>query len=131
MGLRPIALDVGHAKETLCKSHGAEFYVDVTNPNAIQEVNNISGGGCHGVLCVATSFPAYNIATDICRRKGCLVCVGVPVGNVRGSVVGTRQDMIEALDFVDRRLVKCTVQTKKLDEINDVIAKLKKNAFEG
>ncbi len=48
---------------------------------------------------------------------------------VRGSVVGTRQDMIEALDFVDRGLVKCTVQTKKLDEI--VIAKLKKNAIEG
>ncbi len=75
MGLRPIALDVGHAKESLCKSPGAEFYVDATNPNAVEEVNNITGGGCHGVLCVATSFPAYNIATDICCRKGCLVCV--------------------------------------------------------
>lgn len=145
MGLRPIALDVGHAKEGLCKSHGAEFYVDATSPNAVEEVNNITGGGAHGVLCVATSVPAFKVATDICRRKGCVVCVGLPAGSfptpifdivlkrvtVRGSIVGTRQDLVEALDFADRGLVKCTIQTRKLEEINDVFSKLKKNAIEG
>lgn len=145
MGLRPIALDVGHAKEGLCKSHGAEFYVDATSPNAVEEVNNITGGGAHGVLCVATNPAAFKVATDICRRKGCVVCVGLPAGSfptpifdivlkrvtVRGSIVGTRQDLVEALDFADRGLVKCTIQTRKLEEINDVFSKLKKNAIEG
>jgi propanol-preferring alcohol dehydrogenase len=50
---------------------------------------------------------------------------------VRGSIVGTRQDLVEALDFADRGLVKCTIQTRKLEEINDVFSKLKKNAIEG
>jgi propanol-preferring alcohol dehydrogenase len=145
MGLRPIAMDVGHSKEKYCKSLGAEFYVDATSPSAVQEIDQITHGGSHGVLCLATSAPAFKVSTDICRRKGCVVCVGLPAGTfptsifdivlkrvtIRGSIVGTRQDMAEALDFAERGLVKCTVQTKRLNEINDVFSKLKKNAVEG
>jgi propanol-preferring alcohol dehydrogenase len=145
MGLRPIAMDVGHTKEKYCKSMGAEFFVDATSPTAVQEVDHITNGGAHGVLCLATNPTAFKVGTDICRRKGCLVCVGLPPGNfptpifdivlkrvtIRGSIVGTRQDLHEALDFAERGLVKATVQTKRLSEINDVFAKLKKNAIEG
>lgn len=145
MGLRPIALDVGHAKEKYCKSIGAEFYVDATSPDAVQKVMDFTDGGAHGVVCLATSAPAFKVATDICRRKGCVVCCGLPPGTfptsifdivlkrvtVRGSIVGTRQDLVEALDFADRGLVKCTVQTKRLSEINDIFTRLRKGQIEG
>ncbi len=145
MGLRPIALDVGHTKEKYCKSIGAEFYVDATAPDAVQQVVDFTEGGAHGVVCLATSAPAFKVATDICRRKGCVVCCGLPPGTfptsifdivlkrvtVRGSIVGTRQDLVEALDFADRGLVKCTVHTKRLSEINDIFTKLRKGQIEG
>jgi len=145
MGLRPIALDVGHTKEKYCKSIGAEHYVDATAPDAAQQVLDYTEGGCHGVVCFATSAPAFKVATDIARRKGCVVCCGLPAGTfptsifdivlkrvtVRGSIVGTRQDLVEALDFADRGLVHCTVHTKRLSEINDIFAKLRKGAIEG
>ena len=145
MGLRPIAMDVGHTKEKYCKSQGAEFYVDATAANAVEEINRITDGGSHGVLCLATSPAAFKVSTDICRRNGCVVCCGLPAGSfptpifdivlkrvtIRGSIVGTRQDLHEALEFAERGLVKCTVQTKRLNDINDIFGKLKKNAVEG
>lgn len=38
---------------------------------------------------------------------------------IRGSIVGTRQDMDEALDFYARGLVKPTVTSARLDDIDD------------
>jgi D-arabinose 1-dehydrogenase-like Zn-dependent alcohol dehydrogenase len=38
MGMRVIAVDVGDSKLKYCKSLGAEFTVDATNPEAVAEV---------------------------------------------------------------------------------------------
>jgi len=145
MGLRPIALDVGKTKEAYCKSIGAEFFVDATAPDAVQQVNELTDGGVHGVLCIATSPPAFKLGVDICRRKGCLVCCGLPPGTfptpifdvvlkritIRGSIVGTRNDLVEALDFAERGLVKCTIETKHINDINDIFQRLKKGKISG
>ncbi len=50
---------------------------------------------------------------------------------IRGSIVGTRQDMTEALDFYARGLIKPTVATMRLDEINEVFGRMEKGAIEG
>jgi propanol-preferring alcohol dehydrogenase len=145
MGLRPIAYDVGMAKAAYCKSIGAEHFIDATSSHAVKETEEYTNGGVHGALCIATSPQAFSLSTDICRRKGCVVCCGLPPGNfptpifdvvlkritIRGSIVGTREDLHEALDFGARGLVKCTVNTKKLSEINDVFSKLKRGQIEG
>jgi alcohol dehydrogenase, propanol-preferring len=145
MGLRPLAIDVGTQKEKHCKEMGAEHYFDALHPNAVQEINDYTNGGVHGALCLATSPQAFSLSTNICRRRGCVVCCGLPAGSfptpifdivlkrvtIRGSIVGTRLDLQEALDFADRGLVKCHIQTKKLSDINDIFAKLKKNQVEG
>lgn len=144
MGLRPIAIDVGdHAK--YCKKEGAEFYVDAKDPAAVEKVMEYTDGGSHGVLCLATSPSAFKMSTDICRRKGCLVCCGLPPGDfptpifdivlkrvtIRGSIVGTREDLREALDFGARGMVKCSVQTKKIDSVNEIYNKMREGKVEG
>jgi D-arabinose 1-dehydrogenase-like Zn-dependent alcohol dehydrogenase len=45
---------------------------------------------------------------------------------VRGSIVGTRKDLQEALDFANEGLVKATVTSAKLEDINDVFDKMKR-----
>jgi D-arabinose 1-dehydrogenase-like Zn-dependent alcohol dehydrogenase len=50
---------------------------------------------------------------------------------VRGSIVGTRKDLQEALDFANEGLVKATVTSAKLEDINDVFDKMKKGQIDG
>lgn len=124
MGFRPIAVDVGAQKKKSCMDTGAEYFVDASQPNAVAEINEYTSGGSHGVLCLATNSKAFETSVNICRRKGCVVCVGLPPGGfptpifdvvlkrvtIRGSIVGTRQDMVEALDFAARGAVHWYVQ---------------------
>ncbi len=146
MGLRPIAIDVGKAKGDYCKSIGAEHYVDASEGKSAEDaVVDYTQGGAHGVLCLATNPQAFAFSTNVCRRKGCVVCCGLPPGGfqtpifdvvlkrvtIRGSIVGTRQDLNEALDFASRGLVHCSIHTKKLEDINDIFGRLKKNEIEG
>ena len=44
---------------------------------------------------------------------------------IRGSIVGTRQDMAEALDFYARGLLHPTVESAGLDDINDAFRAMK------
>ncbi len=50
---------------------------------------------------------------------------------VRGSIVGTRLDLQESLDFAARGQVKATVATEKLENINDVFARMHKGQIQG
>ena len=50
---------------------------------------------------------------------------------VRGSIVGTRQDLAEALDFGARGLVKAHYTTAHLEDINDIFQSLRENSVDG
>lgn len=50
---------------------------------------------------------------------------------IRGSLVGTRQDMAEALDFFARGLVKPTVAECGLDDVNDVLERMRNGKIDG
>eukprot|EP01038_Epipyxis_sp_PR26KG_P009299 gene9299-12529_t len=146
MGMRVLAVDVGATKLNYCKTIGAEAGFDASDPEAATAaINEYTGGGSHGVLCLATNAGAFNMATNVCRKRGCVVCVGLPAGTfptpivsvvvkrvtIRGSIVGTRQDAKEAFDFAARGLVKCTVATDKIENIQSIFDKLKANQIEG
>ena len=79
------------------------------------------------------------------RRKGTIALNGLPPGSfelpifetvlkritVRGSIVGTRKDLQEALDFANEGLVKATVTSAKLEDINEVFDKMKAGQIDG
>jgi propanol-preferring alcohol dehydrogenase len=79
------------------------------------------------------------------RRGGTCVLNGLPPGEfpvsifdvvlngytVRGSIVGTRLDLQEALSFAAEGKVKATIETLPLDSINDVFDRLKNGKVNG
>ena len=50
---------------------------------------------------------------------------------VRGSIVGTRLDLQEALDFAGDGKVKATISTDKLENINDIFSRMHKGDIQG
>jgi propanol-preferring alcohol dehydrogenase len=50
---------------------------------------------------------------------------------VRGSIVGTRKDMTEALDFYARGLVNPTYTVRPLDDINAIFAEMLRSEIDG
>ncbi|SDH94810.1 alcohol dehydrogenase, propanol-preferring [Flavobacterium omnivorum] len=50
---------------------------------------------------------------------------------IRGSIVGTRKDLEEAIQFAVEGKVKATVTSAKLEDVIDVFEKMKKGQIEG
>jgi len=145
MGLRVIALDVSSDKLALARMVGAELTCNANDPDAIQQVLRATGGGAHGVLITAPSTRAFNQGIALARRHGTISLVGLPPGNfpmpifdvvlkrltIRGSIVGTRKDLDEALEFaIDRRVI-AQVHERPLAAINDVFEGLRGGTVEG
>ena len=102
-------------------------------------------GGAQGVLVTAVSPKAFAQAVGMVGRGGTMSLVGLPPGDfpldifgmvlngitVRGSIVGTRLDLQELLQFAADGKVKATVSTARLEEINEVFDRMHKGAIEG
>jgi len=51
--------------------------------------------------------------------------------DIQGSIVGTRSDLREALEFGAEGQVKAKVKTQPLDEVNNVMERLKNGSVNG
>jgi propanol-preferring alcohol dehydrogenase len=145
MGLHVVALDVTEEKLALARSLGAELAVNARAPDAVAQVVKQTGGGAHGVLVTAVSPPAFAQALHLVRRKGTISLCGLPPGEfatpifdvvlkritLRGSIVGTRKDLAEAIEFAVEGKVKAHIHQRPLDDINRVFAELKAGTVDG
>jgi propanol-preferring alcohol dehydrogenase len=145
MGLHVAALDIGEEKLALARTLGADVAVDARSPDAVAQVVRASGGGAHGVLVTAVSPVAFNQAIRLARRRGTVSLVGLPPGDfatpifdvvlkritVRGSIVGTRRDLAEALEFAAEGKVRAHLHKARLDDINGVFADLRGGRVDG
>lgn len=50
---------------------------------------------------------------------------------VKGSIVGTRKDLQEAVQFAAEGKVRTNIETRKLDEINDVFSMMENGEING
>ncbi|TLV04027.1 alcohol dehydrogenase AdhP [Dyadobacter luticola] len=144
MGMHVAAIDIANDKLELAKSLGADLVVNAleTDPG---EYLKKETGGMHGVLVTAVSPIAFKQGISVMRRKGTLALNGLPPGGfdlpifetvlnrytIRGSIVGTRKDMHEAIDFALDGKVKATVRTAKLEDINEVFGEMKAGEIQG
>ncbi|MGB8711889.1 MAG: alcohol dehydrogenase AdhP [Onishia taeanensis] len=144
MGLNVAAVDIDDGKLALAQRLGATITVNAlqTDPAAFlkREI-----GGAHGALVTAVSPKAFGQAQGMLRRGGTLVLNGLPPGDfplpifdtvlngitIRGSIVGSRLDLQESLDFAGDGKVKATVSTDKLENINDVFQRMIEGQIEG
>ncbi|OOG55132.1 alcohol dehydrogenase AdhP [Rhodanobacter sp. B05] len=145
MGLYVAAIDVGAEKLALAKTLGADIAVDAKSDDAVAQVIKATGGGAHGVLVTAVSLPAFDQALKMVRRRGTVSLVGLPPGDfrtpvfdvvlkritVRGSIVGTRNDLAEAIAFAAAGKVQAHVHRARLDDINRVFSDLKAGRVDG
>lgn len=144
MGLRVAAVDIADDKLALATKHGAELVVNALVDDPAEVVQRETGGA-HGVLVTAVHPSAFGQAIGMARRGGTIVFNGLPPGDfpapifeivlkgltVRGSIVGTRQDLEEALDFYARGQIHPTVSTRGLGEINTVFDEMRHGAIDG
>lgn len=144
MGLHVAAVDLGPEKMALARQLGAEITIDARNQDPPTEIQK-QIGGAHGVLVTAVSTIAFKQAIGMLRRGGTCVLNGLPPGDfpvsifdmvlngytLRGSIVGTRKDLEEALAFAADGKVKATIETLPLESINDVFSRLKTGRVNG
>ncbi|MBW9121601.1 alcohol dehydrogenase AdhP [Microbacterium trichothecenolyticum] len=144
MGLRVAAVDIDDAKLELARRHGAELTVNALTQDPAAVVQERTGGA-HGVLVTAVHPQAFGQALGVARRGATIVFNGLPPGDfpadifdivlraitIRGSIVGTRQDMIEALDFYARGQIHPTVAVESIDDINDIFERMEHGKIDG
>jgi propanol-preferring alcohol dehydrogenase len=138
MGLLVCAVDVDDGKLAHAKKLGADLLVNAAKGDPAAAVVAGTKGGAHGVLITAPSLIAFKQGVAMTRKTGTCVLVGLPPGefpvplfdvvanciSIRGSFVGTRQDMAEALAFAAAGKVKVDFEVQPLSAINDVFERL-------
>jgi propanol-preferring alcohol dehydrogenase len=138
MGLLVCAIDIDDNKLAHATRLGADLAINAKAKDPAAAVKNATGGGAHGVLITAPSLMAFKQGVGMTRKRGTCVLVGLPPGEfpvplfdvgancitIRGSFVGTRQDMAEALAFAVEGKVKADIEPQPLSEINQIFGRL-------
>ena len=144
MGLHVAAVDVGDDKLALASKLGADITINAKSQDPAGRIQK-EIGGAHGVVVTAVSPIAFKQAVGMLRRHGTCVLVGLPPGDfpvsifdvvlnrytLRGSIVGTRQDLQEALAFAAAGKIKATIEQLPLESINNGFARLKEGKING
>lgn len=144
MGFNVVAVDIADEKLVLAKELGADETVNGMKENPVEAIQN-RVGGVQAAVSVAVTKRAFEQAYQSVKRGGTLVVVGLPNDelpipifdtvlngvSVKGSIVGTRMDMKEALDFAARGKVKAQIETAPLDQINEVFEKMVQGKING
>jgi propanol-preferring alcohol dehydrogenase len=144
MGFHVGAVDVSEDKLALARKLGAKLTVNAKeqDPAAFFQKEI---GGANAVLVTAVSTHAFAQAIGIVRARGTIALNGLPPGSfplpifevvlkaltVRGSIVGTRLDLAEALSFAREGLVHATTQAEKIEDINDIFKRMHAGKIDG
>ena len=144
MGRKVIAVDISHEKLALARAMGADATVDARATDPIAEVRKLCGGA-EGVLVTAVSPKAFSQALGMLGKRGTMALVGLPPGTfeldifdtvltrktIRGSIVGTRMDLAECLQFAGEGKVKVHYSIEPLENINSIFARMRDNKIDG
>ncbi|HVW49272.1 MAG TPA: alcohol dehydrogenase AdhP [Trinickia sp.] len=144
MGLHVVAVDVSDDKLQLARTLGAQLTVNAAKQDPAAFIQK-EIGGAHGVLVTAVSRSAFAQALGMVRRGGTISLNGLPPGDfplpifstvlngitVRGSIVGTRRDLQESLDFAAEGKVRAHIHRDRLENINEIFAALKAGKVDG
>lgn len=142
-GARTIAVDVRDDKLELARRLGADEMIDARGGDLAAAVRRL--GGADIVIATAVSAASFRAAFDALKRGGKLVVVGLPPQElpvpvfdlvlkgitICGSIVGTREDLREALALAARGLVHCEHRTAPLREVNEVFAQMRSGEILG
>jgi len=144
MGLHCAAVDIHPEKLELARSLGADLVINAREEDPAQVLQK-AVGGVHGALVTAVTPKTFSQAMGMLRRRGTMALVGLPPGDfplpifetvlnritVRGSIVGTRQDLAECLAFAGEGKVHAHFSWEPIDAINDIFERLEDGTIDG
>ncbi len=144
MGFHVIAVDVADEKLALAQTLGADVTLNAAQVDPVAEIQK-QIKGAHGILVTAVSRSAFGQALGMLHKRGTMSLVGLPPGDfglpifdvvlnaktVRGSIVGTRKDLEEALAFAGEGKVKTHYSTDRIENINDIFGRMKAGHIDG
>jgi propanol-preferring alcohol dehydrogenase len=144
MGMHVAAVDVADDKLALAAEMGAEITINSAVEDPFAAIQK-KIGGAHGALVTAVAQKPFQQAVGMLRRGGTCALVGLPPCDmalpifdivlqgltVRGSIVGTRMDLKEALQFAAEGKIHTHYETRPLDDINDIFDKLRHGHIKG
>lgn len=147
MGMRVAAVDVAPEKLKLAASLGAELTVDARESDPVAVLQE-KIGGVHGAIVTAVATRAFEQAILMLRPAGTVAYIGLPGGkadeirasisaitnwelSVRGSNVGTRLDLEEAVAFASNGLVRATIEKQPLAAANAVLDRMRHGGIVG
>ena len=143
MGMHVAAVVVYPSKLELARKLGADLVLDAKADPAADLQARI--GGAHGVLVTAALPKAFEQAYWMLRPRGTMALVGLPPGRfelptvetvlhritVRGSIVGTREDLAEALALAGEGKVAAHFSWDVLSNINAIFDRIEHGGIDG
>jgi len=144
MGFNVIAVDIQDDKLELAKELGADLTVNGMKTDPVQTIKD-QVGGVQAAVSVAVTKKAFEQAYHSVKRGGTLVVVGLPNDElpipifdtvlngvtVKGSIVGTRKDLQESLEFAAQGKVRTNIEVQPLDNINEVFKRMEDGKING
>lgn len=144
MGYKVAAVDTSDEKLALAKQVGALEVINCLKEDPAMALQ-ARLGGVQGAIITAASAQAFDQGVLSLKRGGTCVLVGLPPASfpvdifsmvlngltVRGSIVGTRADLIEALQFAADGKVKPVFEVAHLNQINDIFARMEQGSIQG
>lgn len=141
-GARVVGISRAKKHLDLAKKLGADSTVEYLEGSTEQFVKNLKkeeGGLLDSAIVFAPSERAIDAAVKSVKKGG-LVVVGV-VGQIphfsafeektiRGTVIGSRQDMADLVALASEKSLEVVIETHRLAEANDVLARLKHSEVE-
>jgi len=134
-GAEVIAVDIFDDKLEFGRRLGADFTMNAMNEDVIKQIRKM--GGAHVSVVTSASKKAYDDAFYATRSGGTLMVVGMPAEDlsfpaimmremkIMSSATGTREEMREVLELAAAGRVKCQVETRKLEQVNEVFEEMR------
>ncbi|MFM2187600.1 MAG: hypothetical protein RIR43_2172, partial [Pseudomonadota bacterium] len=134
-----IVVDLDPVKREAAMAAGALLAIDARAPDAVQQIQQATGGGARAVLDLVGATPTVGLAMASAARGGHVVICGLMGGDLtlalpvipmrpltlQGSYVGTLQELQELVDLVQRTKMKSIpVRQRPLAQANEALQDL-------
>jgi propanol-preferring alcohol dehydrogenase len=142
-GAQVIAIDVSDEKLAFARSLGAAQTINAATEKTVQRMAGL--GGAHVAIVTSAAKAAYDAAFYSLRPGGTIAVVGLPAeplsfpaiamvareAHIFASAVGTRQDVREVLELAAAGKLKCQIETRPLDQVNEIFAEMRQGKLSG
>lgn len=140
-GAQIIAVDISEEKLAFARELGATTTFNAATEDAVKAIRKM--GGAHVAVVTSGAKKAYDQAFYAMRAGGRLMVVGMPAEDltfpaimmrevqIGSSATGTRQDLREVLDLAAAGKVRCTIDTRPLEAINEVFEEMRQGKITG